>query len=199
MNGSQDEDRTHARTRSRTASRVAVVQALFQIEQADDAPEAVIQQFLRHRLVVTPGSDHGAEYEDGRVPEADIRLFEQVARSAVARREQIDALIVDVLPPSWPVGRLDPVLRALLRAAGGELAVVGGVPTRVVINEYLDIAHGFFSGDEPKMVNGVLDTMARRLRTPEGASGPVAESVDAAVSDEAPQEATEEAHGADGA
>lgn len=185
MNGSQDEDSTHARTRSRTASRVAVVQALFQIEQAGDTPEAVIQQFLRHRLMVTPASDQGAEYEDGRVPEADIRLFEQVARSVVARREQIDALIVDVLPASWPVGRLDPVLRALLRAAGGELAVVGGVPTRVIINEYLDIAHGFFSGDEPKMVNGVLDTMARRLRASDN------------TQDSAPDEAPQEAHGAE--
>jgi transcription antitermination protein NusB len=172
MNGTKDEDRTHAKPRSRTASRVAVVQALFQIEQAGDAPETVIAQFLSHRLGAMPGvdqgTDQGAEYEDGRVPEADIRLFEQVARSAVARREQIDGLIVEVLPPSWPVARLDPVLRALLRAAGGELAVVDGVPTRVIINEYLDIAHGFFSGDEPKLINGVLDTLARRLRTPEG-------------------------------
>ncbi|GAA4493806.1 transcription antitermination factor NusB [Gluconacetobacter tumulicola] len=193
MNGSQDEDRTHARTRSRTASRVAVVQALFQIEQAGDTPEAVIQQFLRHRLGVVPAADHGAEYEDGRVPEADIRLFEQVVRSAMARREQIDALIVDVLPASWPVGRLDPVLRALLRAAGGELAVVGGVPTRVVINEYLDIAHGFFSGDEPKMVNGVLDTLARRLRASDTA--PASEAEAETVAEEMP----EDAHGAEGA
>ncbi|ACI53259.1 NusB antitermination factor [Gluconacetobacter diazotrophicus PA1 5] len=164
MNGIPDDDRTHSKPRSRTASRVAVVQALFQIEQAGDTPDTVIAQFLRHRLGTASGADQGEEYEDGRVPEADIRLFEQVARAAVARREQIDALIVEVLPPSWPVGRLDPVLRALLRAAGAELAATGGVPTRVIINEYLDIAHGFFSGDEPKMVNGVLDTLARRLR-----------------------------------
>ncbi|GBQ32222.1 transcription antitermination factor NusB [Gluconacetobacter sacchari] len=187
MTASQDEDRTHVRTRSRTASRVAVVQALFQIEQGEDTPEAVIGQFLRHRLLATPDADQDAAYEDGRVPEADIRLFEQVARSAVAGRERIDALIVDVLPPSWPVGRLDPVLRALLRAAGGELTVVDGVPTRVVINEYLDIAHGFFSGDEPKMVNGVLDALARRLRAPDPAPHP------------APGTAAEEPHGAEGA
>ncbi|WP_342628764.1 transcription antitermination factor NusB [Nguyenibacter vanlangensis] len=164
MSGVQDEDGTRHKPRSRTASRVAVVQALFQIEQADDAPETVIAQFLRHRLGRVPG-DQAEDYEDGTVPEADAKLFEQVARSAVARREQVDALIVDVLPSSWPFARLDPVLRALLRAAGAELAVVEGVPTRVVINEYLDIAHGFFSGDEPKMVNGVLDALARRLRT----------------------------------
>ena len=37
----------------------------------------------------------------------------------------------------------------------------------MVINEYLDIAHGFFSGEEPRFANGVLDAMARALRPEE--------------------------------
>ena len=37
-------------------------------------------------------------------------------------------------------------------------------PPRVVINEYLDVAHGFFTGEEPRMVNGLLDRLARELR-----------------------------------
>ena len=35
---------------------------------------------------------------------------------------------------------------------------------RVVISEYVDVAHAFFEGDEPRVVNGVLDQMARKLR-----------------------------------
>jgi len=60
--------------------------------------------------------------------------------------------------------RLDPVLRALLRAAGAEFGMADGPPARVVINEYLDIAHGFFTGEEPRMANGLLDRLARALR-----------------------------------
>ncbi len=45
-----------------------------------------------------------------------------------------------------------------------------GPPARVVISEYLDVAHGFFVGDEPRMANGVLDALARLLRC-EGARG----------------------------
>ena len=41
------------------------------------------------------------------------------------------------------------------------------MPARVVINEYIDIAHDFFSEDEPRVVNGVLDKIARRLRPSE--------------------------------
>ena len=56
------------------------------------------------------------------------------------------------------------MLRALLRAGAAELSMPDGPPARVVINEYLDVAHGFFDGDEPRMANGVLDRLARLLR-----------------------------------
>ena len=38
------------------------------------------------------------------------------------------------------------------------------VPAPVAISEYLDIAHAFFAGKEPGLVNGVLDRLARTLR-----------------------------------
>ncbi|PYD76660.1 transcription antitermination factor NusB [Novacetimonas pomaceti] len=151
---------TGGRNRSRTASRVGAVQALFQIEQAGDNPETVVSQFTRHRLA---SGDAPSEYAEGQVPDADVRLFTAIVRGSVARREQIDAMVMDVLPSSWPMERLDPVLRALLRAAGGELTAADPAPSRVIINEYMDVAHGFFSGEEPRMLNGVLDTMARRI------------------------------------
>lgn len=155
------------RGRARTASRVAAVQALFQSEQAGDNAETVIDQFVRHRLGTLPES---GGYEDGRVPEAEVALFARIVRAAVTGQDRIDALIAEALPAEWPMGRLDPVLRALLRAGGAELAMTDGPPTRVVINEYLDVAHGFFTGDEPGMVNAVLDRLARALRPAEFAA-----------------------------
>ena len=38
------------------------------------------------------------------------------------------------------------------------------MPARVVLNEYINVAHAFFDEDEPKVVNGILDRLARRLR-----------------------------------
>jgi len=148
-------------TRPRTAARVGAVQALFQAEQAAENPETVIDQFVRHRLGELPGS---GGFEDGRVPDAHVKLFSRIVRMAVERQSEIDRLLAEALPPEWPLVRLDPVLRALLRAAGAELAMRDGPPIPVVINEYLDVAHGFFVGDEPKMANGLMDRLARSLR-----------------------------------
>ena len=149
------------RRRPRTAARVAAVQALFQAEQGPENPETVIDQFVRHRLGELPGT---GGFEDGRVPDAEVPLFARVVRSAVRQQDTIDRMVTDALPSDWPLARLDPVLRALLRAGGAELAMAEGAPAKVVINEYLDVARGFFDGPEPGLANAVLDRLARQLR-----------------------------------
>lgn len=149
------------RPRTRTASRVAAVQALFQSEQGPESAEAVIDQFVRHRLGELPGT---GGFEEGRVPDAEVPLFGRIVRSAVHQQDTIDRMVAEALPEDWPLARLDPVLRALLRAGGAELAMAEGAPAKVVINEYLDVARGFFTGPEPGLANAVLDRMARLLR-----------------------------------
>jgi transcription antitermination protein NusB len=147
--------------RPRTLSRVAAVQALYQAEQSETSSEAVIDQFVRHRIGEIPGR---GGLEEGHLREADVPLFTRIVRIATLQQDTIDGMIVQALPESWPMARLDPVLRAILRAGGSELWAADGAPGKVVINEYLNVAHGFFSGDEPRMVNGVLDRLAHLLR-----------------------------------
>ncbi|MEE8659623.1 Transcription antitermination protein NusB [Acetobacteraceae bacterium EV16G] len=142
-------------TRSRTIARVAAIQALYQCEQNGERAELVITQFTDHRLSMR----ETGSFEDGQVPMADRKLFESIVRGVVKEDARFDALITGALPPTWPLTRLDPVLRCLMRA--GTYEICTGVPIRIVINEYLDVAHGFFSGDEPKLVHGVLDAIGR--------------------------------------
>ena len=59
------------------------------------------------------------------------------------------------------------IRNALIRAGAAELWMADGPPAKVVINEYLDVAHGFFSGDEARLANGVLDKVAHLLRPAE--------------------------------
>jgi N utilization substance protein B len=152
------------RGRPRTAARVAAVQALFQSEQSQTSPETVIDEFVRHRLGELPGT---GGFEDGRAPEADARLFASIVRTATLKQDEIDAMIAEALPADWPLARLDPVLRAVMRAGAAELTMADGPPGKVVINEYLDVSHGFFDGDAPRLANGVLDRLAHLLRVEE--------------------------------
>jgi transcription antitermination protein NusB len=160
------------RPRPRTASRVAAVQALFQSEQTGESGETVIDQFVRHRLGALPDTAGGEEgYEEGRIPHAQVALFGRIVRQAVQAQDVIDRMVIETLPREWPFARLDPVLRAVLRAGCAELTMEDGPPAKVVINEYVDVARGFFIGDEPRMANGVLDKLAHRLRAAEFETG----------------------------
>ncbi|GBR09603.1 transcription antitermination factor NusB [Acetobacter oeni] len=180
----QSDERLGPALRPRTAARVAAVQALFQIEQGDDRPEPVIVQFVRHRFGITLS---GESFEDGHIPEADATLFTGLVRGAAASRKRAETLLTETLPPTWPVGRLDPVLRALFTVAIAEMESPDAPPVKIIINEYLDVAHGFFSGDEPKLVNGVLDTIAKRLKNPVPAGEASAHENGRAIAEKLPE------------
>jgi len=145
--------------RHRTAARLAAVQALYQMELADEEPQSVIAEFVRHRL--------GQPAEGPGYGEADRGFFEQLAGGTAEHRDEIDRAIVSALTPDWPLNRLEAVLRAILRCGVFELSHRRDVPPQIAINEYLDIAHAFFAGKEPGMVNGVLDKIARGCRAEE--------------------------------
>ena len=76
----------------------------------------------------------------------------------VKNQRAIDVKIDNGLAAGWPLKRIEAVLRAILRAGGYELMFRKDVPARVVITEYVDVAHGFYDEDEPGLVNAVLDT-----------------------------------------
>jgi N utilization substance protein B len=150
--------------RPRTGARVAAVQALFQSEQTGESAETVADQFIRHRIGAGEGS---AGFDDGAIPLAHVPLFEAILRAAATRAEAGDAEIRAHLSKDWTLERLDPVLRAVLRAAAAELSADRDPPARVVINEYLDVARGFLDEDTARFANGVLDAMAHALRPQE--------------------------------
>jgi N utilization substance protein B len=91
-------------------------------------------------------------------------------RGVAERAEDIDRMLASALTESWTVERLEVVLRCILRAGAYELLARPGVPARAAINEYVELAHAFYAGAEPGMVNGLLDRLARLLRPEEFAS-----------------------------
>lgn len=140
----------------KAAARLYAVQALFQMESSGQTVEAVVHEFKDHRF--------GAVYEGDEMAEGDADHFRALMDGAVNWQARIDKLADRALVAKWPIARIDPVLRALFRAAGAEL-VSQETPPKVVINEYVDIARAFFpEGREPKFVNAVLDHMAREAR-----------------------------------
>jgi N utilization substance protein B len=126
------------------------------MDMAETDLNEVIDEFKTHRLSI--------DAEDGAVAGGDVEHFARVLKGVVKRQLELDPMIDQQLATGWRLLRVDAILRAILRAGGFELLELTDVPARVVISEYIDVARAFFEGDEPKVVNGVLDQTARKLR-----------------------------------
>lgn len=144
--------------KARLAARLAAVQAVYQMELTGIGAEDVIEEFVDHRFTRSLDIPAG---------QPDEPLFADIVRGVPRLQAEIDRAVAGSLAANWKLQRIDSILRAILRAAAYELIARRDVPGKVVIDQYLEIAHAFFDGDEPGFVNAVLDRLARRKRAVE--------------------------------
>ena len=106
----------------------------------------------------------GREVEGVTFKPAENEFFRDILAGVVREQRAIDGKVDAALAAGWPLKRVEAVLRAILRAGAYELLFRKDVPARVAISEYVDVAHSFYSEDEPGLVNAVLDAVAREVR-----------------------------------
>lgn len=152
-------DNRRARNERSTASRLAAVQALYQL----DIDSSTVEEALDSVKLRGAALDEG-----GLTAEIDPARTEIIVRGVAADRAgRLDEMIDDSLSGGWSSSRLESLMRVILRAGIFELLECSDVPAKVVINEYVDVAHAFFDRGEPGMVNAVLDKLAHILRAAE--------------------------------
>ena len=148
---------TSHRARSRSAARLAAVQALYQKDMEGTPLRVLLHEFHTHRL--------GATIEDVEYAEAEVDFFDDVVAGVDARGQEIDGLIARRLATGWSLERLDKPMRQILRAGTYELLARIDVPTASVISEYVDVAKAFYARQESGFVNGLLDAVAKDVRS----------------------------------
>lgn len=144
------------KTRERSGARLSVVQALYEMEISDKGVIEALAEFEAFWI--------GREVEGIDHPPAEIAFFRDLLRGVVEQQRAIDPQLDQALSQGWPLKRIEAVLRAILRAGAYELMFRRDVPVRAAISEYVDVAHSFYGGDEPGLVNAVLDKVARNVR-----------------------------------
>lgn len=85
---------------------------------------------------------------------------EYLVYETVRQREEIDRVLEEHMT-HWHVGRLSVIDRNILRLAIAEIMCCEDVPTKVTINEYIEIAKKYGDHDSPSFVNGVIDKAAQ--------------------------------------
>ena len=151
----------------RSSARLSAVQALYEIDMTGASADTVLHEFMKDRWKTRPDLPKEDEEDLPNIATPDYALMKEIIRGVSAKRVELDNFIESSLSSEWTLERLEFILRATLRAGTFELFSMADVPAKVIINEYVNVSKAFFDDNKPGLVNGVLDKIARVLRTPE--------------------------------
>ena len=143
----------------RGAARLAAVQALYQMDMTGAGLNEILAQFESYWL--------GREVEGEQYLPAEAAFFRDIVSGVIDVQRDLDPRIDAALEATWPLKRIEAILRSVLRAGAYELERRTDVPARVVVSEYVDVANAFVDKTETGMVNAVLDRLARNTRAEE--------------------------------
>lgn len=156
---------TSHKINTKTMARIAAVQVLYQykIEDTEQNIELIMQQIVKYY------QDEGLKSSKvGLNKPIKIRVsishFERLVKNVTLNIPEIDKIISNNLSSEWLIGSLPLLLLALLRVGVGELQFLQDVPSKVVINEYTDIASEMLDENEVGFVNSILDHISKRDR-----------------------------------
>lgn len=132
--------------RGRRNARRILLQALYQMQISGHSPEDLAGQFS------------GRLESNG----ADIEYFDELLKTVTASLPELDSQIESF--GDIPAAQMDPVEKAVLWIAFAELSHSADVPTKVVINEAIELTKTYGAEGGYKYVNGVVDKAAASLR-----------------------------------
>ena len=92
-----------------------------------------------------------------------IRHIKKVFKGYFEQEKELDILLEKNLSPDIKLTNLDSLLRIILKSSIYELRFCNKIPFKVVIDQYLDVTDTFYGNDQKRLVNGVLDSVAKTL------------------------------------
>ena len=139
---------------NRHLARSVVLQTLFEWDTTD-ASAADVAEILARNV-----EEFGGE-------ETDKAFMENLLQGVLAKREDLD-LVIEKAAPDWPIDKIAPVDRNILRIGLFELLFAdrAQVPAKVAINEAIELAKIFGGESSGRFVNGVLGAVYKEMGEP---------------------------------
>lgn len=147
----------------KSEARLAAVQATYMIEYGQLPVDEVIKDFVNGevgRYVIEEDALTQRE-EMVEVNELDKPYFAEIVKNVQKNKEALEKTVCSYLAEGYSFERMDGTMRALLLCATYEITHNHDVDAAVLVKEYVDLAYAFFAKKEPKMVNALLDKIAK--------------------------------------
>ncbi len=150
----------------KTSARLAAVQANYMIAVGQLPVDEVIDDFIQGKVGRFAIDNRENENEEKLVElgPIDTEYFEKMVRGAQTHKEDLEKSLNKFLRDDWSYDRMDSLMQALLLNAVYELSATMNIDAKILIQEYVDLAYAFFNKNEPRMVNALLDQIAKEIR-----------------------------------
>jgi N utilization substance protein B len=139
----------------RTSARLAAVQVLYQMRLNNQDAQSAVREYINYR--------NGFDLDGDVFVPASEGLLQDIISGVQERWTDIDDIVTAALA-SGGKSEVEPLLDAVLRAGTFELLAHGSIDTGIIIHDYLNVTAGFYDGSEPKLVNAILDKVAKTVR-----------------------------------
>ena len=154
-----------ARKGMKRLARLVAVQALFQADLMQQSAVVVLKEFEAHRLTRGAGESILSDADTGEtLGPVDVGLMRDIVALALQHRAGLEEILAANLPATWPLARLERPLRMILLAGLAEIQYQPETALAIIISDYVDVAHAYFGGKEPGMINALLDKAGKALR-----------------------------------
>ncbi|USN91882.1 MAG: transcription antitermination factor NusB [Candidatus Nomurabacteria bacterium] len=139
---------------NRHLSRSIVLQSLFEWDLNALEKKAVLEVLNRNVTEFAPNK-------------TDMPFMEKLLDGVMAKQPELD-LVIEKAAPEWPIDRISPVDRNILRLGLYELLFAdrAEVPAKVAINEAIELAKQFGGDNSSRFVNGVLGAVYKEIGEP---------------------------------
>ncbi len=139
---------------NRHLGRIVALQTLYEL----DFRTEVAEKDLDRQAVLKRNIDRYSEVVD------DQEFISSLVEGVLRRQDQLDS-VIQPIAPDWPLSQIARIDRAILRIGVYELMFNKSVPSKVVINEAVELAKSFGADNSSKFVNGVLGTAYKQLES----------------------------------
>lgn len=150
----------------KSSARLASVQANYMIALSKLPVDVVIEDFVQGKVgrvaIIDGHSDDDEKFVE--LGPIDTEYFEKLVRGTQSRKEDLEKSLNRFLHGEWSYDKMNTMMQSLLLSAVYEITSTTDVDVKVLIQEYVDLAYAFFSKNEPKMINALLDQIAHTVR-----------------------------------
>jgi len=132
-------------TSQRRLARERVLQALYAFDLSGTSPDFLSNDIFK-------------DIEN----ETALEFAKKLYRDTLENMKELDLVLQGHLE-HWDISRVNPIDRSLLRMGVAEILHAEEIPTKVTINEIIELAKRYSTEESPKFVNGILDASLKQL------------------------------------